>query len=54
MAATNLYGFDKTCTTDAECPDKMGCCIMVDPGTVSADSLKAAGFPRTKSKICAN
>ena len=27
---------------------------MVDPGTVSADLLKATGYPTTKSKMCTN
>ena len=42
-----------TCSTDAECPDKLGCCMMIDPGSVSADSLKAAGILTTKGRQCA-
>ena len=42
-----------TCSTDAECPDKMGCCMMVDPGSVPADNLKFNGLLTTKGKQCA-
>ena len=42
----------KSCTADADCPDKLGCCGMVDPGSATADQLKFAGLPGTKSKVC--
>ena len=42
----------KTCAADADCPDKMGCCAMVDPGSATADQLKFVGLPSTKSKVC--
>ncbi len=43
-----------TCNTDADCSDKLGCCMMVDPGSVPADNLKTTGLPTTKSKMCSN
>ena len=43
-----------TCAADKDCPDKMGCCAMVDPGSATADQLKFAGLPSTKSKVCLN
>ena len=42
-----------TCNTDADCSDKLGCCMMVDPGSVPADNLKANAFLTTKGKQCA-
>ena len=42
----------KTCAVDKDCPDAMGCCAMVDPGSATADQLKFAGLPGTKSKVC--
>ena len=42
----------KSCAADADCPDKLGCCGMVDPGSATADQLKAVGLPSTKSKVC--
>ena len=46
-----------TCEVDSDCPEKYfkgGCCMMVDPGSISADLLKGAGFVTTKSKMCAD
>jgi hypothetical protein len=43
-----------SCNTDTDCSDKMGCCMMVDPGSVPVDNLKQTGFPTTKSKMCSN
>ena len=46
-----------TCEVDVDCPEKYfkgGCCMTVDPGAISADLLKAAGFVTTKSKMCAD
>ena len=42
----------KTCAVDKDCPDAMGCCAMVDPGSATADQLKSVGLPSTKSKVC--
>ena len=44
----------KTCAADKDCPDTMGCCAMVDPGSSTADQLKFAGLPSTKSRVCLN
>ena len=44
----------KSCAADADCPDKLGCCGMVDPGSATADQLKSVGLPSTKSKVCMN
>ena len=43
-----------TCNTDADCSDKLGCCMMVDPGSAPADNLKTTGLPTTKSKMCSS
>ena len=43
------------CEIDSDCPEnyfKGGCCMMVDPGALSADLLKASGLVTTKSKMC--
>ena len=34
----------KICKTDAECPDKMGCCMFVNPDFLNSEALKANGF----------
>ena len=44
--------FLASCKSDTECG--VGCCLMVDPGTVPADKLKAASFPVTKSSVCSD
>ena len=38
--------FLASCKSDTECG--LGCCLMVDPGTVPADKLKAESFPVTE------
>ena len=44
----------KTCAADKDCPDTMGCCAMVDPGSFTAAELRFSGLPSTKSKVCLN
>ena len=44
--------FLASCKYDTDCGK--GCCLMVDPGTVPADKLKAASFPVTKSSVCSD
>ena len=38
--------FLASCKYDTDCGK--GCCLMVDPGTVPAEKLKAASFPVTE------